>query len=137
MSAVSLEQGVLAHCDLHKQIPWWAAGRACFTLAAEANAIPGIHTGWDLDGQRLGFFDQTLTSACTTGIRDRLPSPSALWTRLLNLKKALLDPHLPTAATTAAGDRSATWFSATAITRVTVLERRDFDFCCRAAHGLF
>jgi hypothetical protein len=122
MPAVSLEQGVLAHCDLHKQIPGWAAGRTRFALAAEANTIPGIHTRWDLDRQRLGFFDQTLTSAFTTRIRDRLSAPSALWTRLLNLKKALLDPHLAAAATTAAGYRSATRFSATAITGITVLK---------------
>jgi hypothetical protein len=106
MPAVSLEQGVLAHCDLHKQIPGWPASRTRFAL----------------DRQRLGFFDQTLTSAFTTRIRDRLSAPSALWTRLLNLKKALLDPHLAAAATTAAGYRSATRFSATAITGITVLK---------------
>jgi len=122
MPPVSLEQGMLAHRNLNKQIPGWTASRTRLTLAAEANAIPGIHTGWYLNGQRLGFFDQTLTSALTTRVRDRLPSPSALWTRLLNLEKALLDPHLAAPATTATGDRSTTRFSAAAITGVTVLQ---------------
>ena len=122
MPTVSLKQGMLAHRDLNKQIPGWTASRTRLTLTAEANAIPGIHTWRDLDGQRFGFFDQTLTSAFTARIRDRLSSPSALWARLLNLEKALLHPHLATTATTATGDRSTTRFSAAAIAGVTVLQ---------------
>jgi hypothetical protein len=121
MPTVSLEQGVLAHRDLHKQIPGRTASRTRLALTTESNAIPGIHTGRDLDGQRLSFFYQPLTSAFATRIRNRLSSSSALWTGLLNLKKALLHPHLTTATTTAAGHRPTAWLSAAAITGVTVL----------------
>ena len=48
VSAVTLEEGVLTHSDLHKQVAGRPSSRAGLTLTTQTNPITRIHAWWHL-----------------------------------------------------------------------------------------
>src|SRR5690606_8106688 len=99
MAAIALEDRVLAHSDLDVEIARRPAVATRLSFSGQANPIARIDTGWHLDVERLLLAHPSLPQTRVAGLADRLTSPLAARTGLLNRKEALLDAYLPDAVT--------------------------------------
>src|SRR5271168_1405230 len=105
MAAVTFEDGVFAHPDLHIQIPGRTTVAARLALAGQTNTIAGIDSRGDLHGQRLILANAALPVAGVAWIGNDLAAAFAARAGLLDGEYRLLHPHLTLAAAGIAGLR--------------------------------
>src|ERR1022692_1482119 len=93
VTAVALENGVLAHADLDVQIARGPAVAAGLAFTAQANSIARIDSGRHAHRNRLLLAHAALAVAGIAGIADDLAAALTAWTRLLNGENGLLHAH--------------------------------------------
>ena len=132
--AIALENRVLAHRDLHEQVP----GRATFgpglALARQADAIAGIHARRHFHRQRLALLHTALAVALAAGVGNGLASPPAGGAGLLHREQALLHAHLAQAAASTAGAGRTALAGARTVTLLTTGKGGHADFHGGTAH---
>src|SRR6202142_2041390 len=94
VAAVALENGVLAHADLHIEVARRTAVAAGFAFAVQADSVAGINSGRHRHRNRLLLAYAALSVAGVARIADDLAAALASRTRLLNGEDRLLHAHL-------------------------------------------
>src|SRR5690606_3244327 len=96
----ALEDPVPRHVKEDVEVARCCAARTAFPLARQANARTLVHSGRNVDGQRLAPLDAAFAMTGGAGVRDDLARALTGGTGALDHEEALLSPHL---AVTAAG----------------------------------
>src|ERR1700679_690981 len=136
MAALALKDGVLADPHLDVQISGRAAVAARLSLAIQADAVPGIDTGGQRDGQALLLAHAALAKAGIAGIADDLASALASRAGLLDREYGLLHAHLSLAVTGIAGLRGGPLGASRALAGLALRQRGNLYLGFSAEHRL-
>src|SRR5690606_36469984 len=137
VTAIAVEQVVLAHTDLYVQITGRASHRAGLTFARQTNPITSIHTRRDFHRQRFGFFFHATAMTAAARVFNNGALTTTARAGLLYSKKALLHTDLPLPMTGGAGFRLGAGFGASAVAGITSRQGWNTDFLLHPTHRFF
>src|SRR5579863_10436194 len=137
MTALALEDGVLANPHLDIQVAGGPAVAARLALAVQADAVAGIDPGGYVDGQSLFLAHPPLAVAGITGVADDLAPALAAGAGLLDGENRLLHAHLALTVAGVAGLGRSPLGGARALAGLALSQGGNLDLGVGAEHRSF
>src|ERR1700731_4512497 len=136
MTALALEDGVLANPHLDIQVAGGSAVAARLALAVQPNAVAGIDPGGYVDRQGLFLAHPALTVTGIAGVADDLAAALAARAGLLDGENRLLHAHLALAVAGIAGLGYRPLGGARTLAGLALGQGGNLDLGVGAEHGL-